>query len=87
MSWFTADDGGRYELFGSGGGSELASRLGVPLIAQIPLVPALREGGDIGAPIVVTDPGGEAAQAFATIADWIEARGPKRRFHPELTIR
>jgi ATP-binding protein involved in chromosome partitioning len=87
MSWFTADDGGRYELFGSGGGSELAAKLGVPLIAQIPLVPALREGGDIGAPVVVTEPDGEATRAFATVADWIEARGPKRRFHPELTIR
>jgi ATP-binding protein involved in chromosome partitioning len=87
MSWFTADDGARYELFGSGGGSELAAKLGVPLIAQVPLVVALREGGDIGAPIVVTERDGEAARAFATIADWIEARGPKRRFHPELTIR
>jgi ATP-binding protein involved in chromosome partitioning len=87
MSWFTGDDGHRYELFGHGGGEELADRLGVPLIAQIPLVPALREGGDNGTPIVVSDPTGEAATAFATIAKWLEERGPRRRFRPELTVR
>ncbi|HWE71335.1 MAG TPA: P-loop NTPase, partial [Acidimicrobiales bacterium] len=46
MSWFTGDDGTRYELFGSGGGEQLAGELGVPLLAQVPLVPAVREGGD-----------------------------------------
>jgi len=87
MSWFTADDGHRYELFGSGGGRELAERLGVPLIGQVPLVPAVREGGDIGVPIVVSEPDSEAALAFTAIAGWLEARGPRRRFRPELTIR
>ena len=41
-SWFTGDDGKRYELFGSGGGEELAKSLGVALLAQIPLLPVLR---------------------------------------------
>ena len=45
MAWFTGDDGTRYELFGAGGGQELADRLEVPLLGQVPLVPALREGG------------------------------------------
>src|SRR5690606_4699209 len=66
MSWFTGDDGTRYELFGAGGGAELANRLGVPLIGQVPLVPDLREGSDSGRPIVATDPDSEAAQVFAT---------------------
>ena len=44
MSWFTGDDGTRYELFGAGGGRQLAGELGVPLLAQVPLVPALRAG-------------------------------------------
>ena len=61
MSWFTGDDGTRYEIFGSGGGQELAERMDVPLLGRIPLVPALREGGDAGRPIVVTDPDCEAA--------------------------
>ncbi len=38
MSWFTGDDGTRYELFGAGGGRELAERLEVPLLGQVPLV-------------------------------------------------
>ena len=44
MSWFTGDDGKRYEIFGSGGGQELADELGIPLLGQLPLVPALRRG-------------------------------------------
>ena len=63
MSWFTGDDGKRYEIFGSGGGQELADELGVPLLGKLPLVPALREGGDDGRPITAVDPDSEAAQA------------------------
>jgi ATP-binding protein involved in chromosome partitioning len=87
MAWFTGDDGRRYELFGSGGGQHLADKLGVPLIGQVPFVPDVREGGDIGVPIVVSHPGSEAAEAFAAIAAWVEGKAPKRRFRPELTIR
>ena len=67
MSWFTGDDGKRYELFGAGGGAELAERLHVPLLGQIPLVPELRAGGDEGSPIVVTHPDDEASVAFRAI--------------------
>ncbi len=56
MSWFTGDDGKRYELFGRGGGEALAADLGVPLLAQLPFVPALREGGDVGRPVVADRP-------------------------------
>lgn len=87
MSWFTGDDGTRYELFGSGGGEGLAERLGAPLIGKVPLVPALREGGDVGTPIVVTEPEGEAAAAFAEIARRIdEELAPTRRRHRDLKI-
>lgn len=86
MSWFTGDDGKRYELFGSGGGDSLADQLEVPMLGQVPLVPALREGGDTGSPIVVTEPEGEAAKAFAAIADGLVARKPRLRSHPELVI-
>jgi ATP-binding protein involved in chromosome partitioning len=88
MSWFTGDDGKRYELFGAGGGDELAQRLDVPLLGQVPLVPALREGSDSGRPITVVEPDGEAALAFANVAEQIDAvLAPTRRFHPELKIR
>ena len=87
MSWFTGDDGRRYELFGAGGGQALATSLGVPLLAQLPLVPALREGGDVGQPVTATHPTGEASQAFEALAAAIVARGATRVFRPELTIR
>jgi ATP-binding protein involved in chromosome partitioning len=87
MSWFTGDDGTRYELFGAGGGQELADVLEVPLIGQVPLVPELREGGDTGLPIMATDPGSEAGKSFAEIARVIdEEMAPTRRSHPELKL-
>ncbi|MGH9250042.1 MAG: Mrp/NBP35 family ATP-binding protein [Acidimicrobiales bacterium] len=87
MSWFTGDDGKRYELFGAGGGEELATRLGVPLIAQVPLVPELRAGADAGTPIVASDPDGEAARVFARIAETIDVElAPRRVYRSELRI-
>ena len=87
MSWFTGDDGTRYELFGSGGGERLAERLGVPLVGRVPLVPALREGGDVGVPVTVSEPDGEVAAAFAEMAQRIdEELAPTRRRHRELRI-
>jgi ATP-binding protein involved in chromosome partitioning len=87
MSWFTGDDGKRYELFGAGGGEELATRLGVPLIGQVPLVPELRAGADAGSPIVASDPDGEAAGVFARIAEAIDVElAPRRIYRSELRI-
>jgi len=86
MSWFTGDDGTRYEHFGRGGGAELAGDLGVPLIGSIPLVPALREGGDSGRPITVSDPDGEASKAFGAVAERVIALGPARVYRRELSL-
>jgi ATP-binding protein involved in chromosome partitioning len=87
MSWFIGDDGKRYEIFGAGGGAELADELGVPLLGQLPLVPALREGGDDGHPITAVDPQSEAAQAFQAIARRIAVElKPKKVFNPQLKI-
>lgn len=86
MSWFTGDDGTRYTLFGEGGGATLADELEVPLLIQIPLVPALREGADRGIPVTMADPGGDAASAFDVLAAEVEARRPRLRVHPELVI-
>ena len=87
MSWFTGDDGTRYEIFGAGGGQLLADDLGVPLLGQVPLVTALREGGDMGTPVTLTDPAGEASQAFDALAKAVDTLGRGRIAHPELTIR
>jgi ATP-binding protein involved in chromosome partitioning len=87
MSWFTGDDGKRYEIFGSGGGAELASELDVPLLGQLPLVPAVREGGDDGRPITAVDPESETAQAFHLIASRIASElKPRKIFNRELKV-
>jgi ATP-binding protein involved in chromosome partitioning len=69
MSWFACPHcGERTSIFGAGGGQEAADTLGVPLLAQVPLVPDLRQGGDEGRPIVVTDPDSPAGQALRDAA-------------------
>jgi ATP-binding protein involved in chromosome partitioning len=87
MSWFDGDDGKRYELFGEGGGAQLAQRLEVPLLAQIPLVPELRAGGDAGRPIVAVEPDAVASNAFRVLAERVDVElAPTRRYHPELKL-
>ncbi len=87
MSWFTGDDGKRYEIFGSGGGQELADELKVPLLAKIPLLEPLREGGDTGRPIAAVDPDSEVGQAFATLAERVAVDlRPRKVFKSELRV-
>ncbi len=87
MSWFRGDDGKRYEIFGSGGGEALAEELGVPLLGQIPLVPELREGGDVGRPIIVADPTSETATIFGEMARLLtEEYLPTRRYNEGLKL-
>jgi len=87
MSWFTGDDGKRYDLFGSGGGAELAERIEVPLLGQVPFVQALREGSDSGDPIMAVDPGSEAGRAIAAIAERMDVElAPTRRYNPALKL-
>ena len=86
MSWFTGDDGTRYELFGAGGGEELASQLNVPLLGKVPLVPILREGGDTGHPVAV-DASTEVGKVFEELARVVdEDLKPTKRSHPELNL-
>jgi ATP-binding protein involved in chromosome partitioning len=87
MSWFRGDDGKAYEIFGSGGGRELADTLGVPLLGRVPLVPELREGGDVGRPITVSDPDSEVSQVFTEIARRLyEDLAPRRVYRSELKL-
>ncbi len=74
MSWLQLPDGSRMEVFGAGGGATVAESLtktigaSVPLLGQIPLDTRLREAGDAGTPIVLSDPEAPAAQALDAIA-------------------
>jgi ATP-binding protein involved in chromosome partitioning len=68
MSGFTADDGTHYDLFGKGGGQELADDLGVPLIGAIPLDPFVVAGGDDGAPVAAAHPDSPSGTAFIQAA-------------------
>ena len=67
MSAFTCEHGERYALFGEGGGQSLADEIGVPLLGQIPLEPAVAAGGDAGAPVAL-DGQGAAADVLRGIA-------------------
>jgi ATP-binding protein involved in chromosome partitioning len=69
MSYFVCpNDGNRYNIFGSGGGEREAARLGVSLLAQIPLEIRLRESGDKGLPFTLSEPQSTTAQSFFRIA-------------------
>jgi len=64
MSWFTGDDAKRYYLFGQDGGKVLAKKFNTELLAQLPIMPEVREGGDDGVPIVIRNPKSEVAIGF-----------------------
>src|SRR5215213_2886832 len=70
MSWFECPHCGKPSpIFGSGGGERLAKEVGLPLLGQIPLYTRVLEGGDTGAPIVLTHPESSAARALTAIAE------------------
>ncbi len=79
MAGLVQPDGSVLELFGSGGGADAAARLSspeahVPLLASIPLSVALREGGDAGQPVVLSDPEDAAARVILSLADQLATR-------------
>jgi ATP-binding protein involved in chromosome partitioning len=72
MSYFLCPgDGVRYDLFGRGGGEREAKRLGVPLLGEIPIDVALREGGDTGRPVMESVPESTSGTAFAQVGRMI----------------
>ena len=72
MSWFESPTGERLPLFGSGGGARLALELNVPLLGEVPLVQAVREGGDAGTPVVISAPDSAAGRALGALAERID---------------
>jgi ATP-binding protein involved in chromosome partitioning len=69
MAGFTCDHGQLYELFGSGGGRELAEALGVPVIGRIPLDNDVVAGGDSGEPVAGSAPESASGAAFRSTAE------------------
>jgi ATP-binding protein involved in chromosome partitioning len=80
MSYLDTGDGNRLEIFGAGGAKQVAATLSerfgydVSVLGEIPLDPQLREGGDVGAPIVATHPDTAAAKILQQIADDLTGR-------------
>jgi ATP-binding protein involved in chromosome partitioning len=68
MSEFVTPSGESFALFGRGGGAALAREIGSPLVASIPLEPAVSEGGDDGTPAAWARPDSPAGQAFTDLA-------------------
>lgn len=77
MSYFLCpSDHQRYPIFGSGGGQREADRLKVPLLGQIPIEIAIREGGDNGVPIMVSAPASASGRAFLETARTLRKKLP-----------
>src|SRR5258705_6322210 len=63
------------DIFGHGGGEALAGQLEVPFLGRLPIYQPIREGGDTGTPIVVSEPGSPAGRAFTLVAERTAAPG------------
>jgi ATP-binding protein involved in chromosome partitioning len=74
MSYLELPDGTRMDIFGSGGGERLAKEAGAPFIGAIPIDPSVREGGDLGIPVVLAKPDSPVARAFYAIAEDMAAK-------------
>ena len=74
MSYFEDGTGKRHHLFGKDGGKLLAKKLGADFLGEVPIVQAIREGGDEGRPLVVRDPSHPTALALRDIARRIAQR-------------
>ena len=73
MSWLDLPGGGRMEPFGSGGGQRTADRFEIPLLAKLPLDPAIRAGGDAGRPALANEDVASAA-SFGKVLSVIESQ-------------
>ncbi len=72
MSYFTAPNGDRVEIFGHGGGRAEAERQKIPFLGEVPIFTDIREGGDRGLPVAVSSPDKPAGQAFVRIAEAVK---------------
>ena len=74
MSYLVLPDGTEMDVFGKGGGKKLADQMNVPLIGNIPMEAEVRVGGDVGVPIIISNPESVAAKALQNIAPDVAAK-------------
>jgi len=75
MSYFVCPDTGKqYDIFGSGGGQRVADQFDLPLLAQVPIEPRIREGGDTGKPLMLQTADSETRRVFLHLAGEVHAR-------------
>jgi ATP-binding protein involved in chromosome partitioning len=88
MSYLEQANGERLYIFGKGGGAKTAKEMNVPLLAEIPLDPATREGGDSGKPITTRSEGTPQTALFEQLAKTVieRANETKNRHRPTMTI-
>jgi ATP-binding protein involved in chromosome partitioning len=87
MSYFIAPDTNvRYNIFGEGGGQKLAEQYGVPFLGAVPLGLDVREGGDRGVPVVVSQPDSPQSEAFRKVAEEVARQVSIEAMKPELVV-
>ncbi len=70
MSYFACPScGHEADIFGHGGGEQMAAELGVPFLGRIPIYQPIREGSDSGVPLIISEPDSPAARAFVAAAE------------------
>lgn len=88
MSYFIPPDmpDKRYNIFGEGGGKKLADEYNVPFLGEVPLGMEVREAGDKGVPVVISDPDSPQSKAFRTVAEEVARQVSIEAMKPELVI-
>ena len=85
MAWFTPEElpDNKYYIFGKDGAKELAARLGVPVLGQIPLIQSIREGGDVGHPVGLQE-SGPLSDLFIRLAGAVAQQVAIRNAQPQV---
>lgn len=88
MSYFVPPDmpEKRYDIFGKGGGSNFADEMGIPFLGEVPLGIEVREAGDKGTPVVISNPDSPQAKAFRKVAEEVARQVSIEAMKPELVI-
>jgi ATP-binding protein involved in chromosome partitioning len=74
------------DIFGHGGGEQMAGELGVPFIGRIPIYQPIREGGDSGVPLTISEPDSAASRAFMAAAELMAAQVSLASYNRATTI-